>query len=143
MIWPPAQFLHQLANPTSGTLVFEREGCVQGLVHYHLLTLQGREPVRTAMIDLFAGDNLTAAHESASCPISASICANATCISWPRHAMQCSPQQLSWQICSYRCPNISILVFSCRGVDLRHTAKKLEFVTQVAEQTVIYGDISE
>jgi hypothetical protein len=60
LVWPPEQLSYQLANPTSGTLVFERDGCVQGLVHYHLLWLQGREPVRAALIDLWADDALTA-----------------------------------------------------------------------------------
>jgi hypothetical protein len=59
LVWPPEQLSYLLANPTSGTLVFERDGCVQGLVHYHMLLLQGREPVRSAMIDLWADDNLT------------------------------------------------------------------------------------
>jgi hypothetical protein len=61
LVWPPEQFSYLLENPTSGTLVFERDGYVQGLVHYHLLLLQGREPVQAAMIDLWADDNLTGA----------------------------------------------------------------------------------
>jgi hypothetical protein len=59
LLWPPEQLLHQLANPTSGTLVFEREGCVQGLAHYHLLAMQGREVINAALLDLWADDDLT------------------------------------------------------------------------------------
>ncbi len=60
LVWPPEQLAHYLANPASGTLVFERDGRVRGLVSYHCLVLEGREAVRTALIDLWA-DNLAAA----------------------------------------------------------------------------------
>src|SRR4029077_14025645 len=45
----------------SGTFVFERHGRVRGMVNYHTLLLQGRESVRTALIDLWADDGLTGA----------------------------------------------------------------------------------
>jgi hypothetical protein len=56
LVWPPEQLAHYLANPASATLVFERDGRVQGLVNYHCLVLQGREPVRAALMDLWADD---------------------------------------------------------------------------------------
>jgi hypothetical protein len=62
--WPPEQLSYMLSNPTSGTLVFERDGCVQGMVHYHLLMMQGREPVRTALIDLWADDDVAGTHRA-------------------------------------------------------------------------------
>ena len=61
LVWPPERLSYLLANPTSGTLVFECDGCVQGLAHYHLFFAQGREPVRAALIDLWADDGLTGA----------------------------------------------------------------------------------
>jgi hypothetical protein len=61
LLWPPEQLSHQLANPTSGTLVFERDGRVQALAHYHILAMQGRDLVRAALLDLWADDDLTAA----------------------------------------------------------------------------------
>ena len=60
LVWPPEQLAHYLGNPASGTLVFERDGRVQGMVSYHCLVLEGREAVRTALIDLWA-DDLTGA----------------------------------------------------------------------------------
>jgi hypothetical protein len=60
LVWSPKQLANQLENgPASGTLVFERDGRVQGMVNYHFLTMHGREPVRTALIDLWADDDLT------------------------------------------------------------------------------------
>jgi hypothetical protein len=58
LVWPPEQLAHYLGNPALGTLVFERGGCVRGMVSYHGLVLEGREAVRTALIDLWA-DELT------------------------------------------------------------------------------------
>jgi hypothetical protein len=48
LVWPPEQLAHYLANPASATLVFERDGRVQGLVNYHCLVLQGRGRTRGA-----------------------------------------------------------------------------------------------
>jgi hypothetical protein len=59
LIWSAEQLLHQLENPESGTLVFERNGSIYGMVNYLSLILQGREPVRTALIDLWADDGLS------------------------------------------------------------------------------------
>jgi hypothetical protein len=60
LVWPPETLSYLLANPTSGTLIFERNGFVQGFAHYHLFLAQGRLPVRAALIDLWADDGLTA-----------------------------------------------------------------------------------
>jgi hypothetical protein len=61
LVWSPEHLKNQLESPLSGTFVFERAGRVIGMVNYHVLLLQGREPVRTALIDLWAGDDLTGA----------------------------------------------------------------------------------
>lgn len=61
LVWPPDELSYLLSNPTSGTLVFERDGRVMGLAHYHLLMMQGRDPVPSAILDLWADDNLSAA----------------------------------------------------------------------------------
>ena len=61
LVWPPEELSYLLSNPTSGTLVFERAGRVLGLAHYHLLMMQGRDPVRAALLDLWADDNLVGA----------------------------------------------------------------------------------
>jgi len=58
LVWPKDELSYLLSNPTSGTLVFEREGRVLGLAHYHLLMMQGRDPVPSALLDLWADDNL-------------------------------------------------------------------------------------
>jgi hypothetical protein len=58
LVWPPEDLSYLLSNPTSGTLVFERGKRVLGLVHYHLLMMQGRDPVHTALLDLWADDDL-------------------------------------------------------------------------------------
>jgi GNAT acetyltransferase-like protein len=56
LVWPPEQLAHYLANPTLGTLVFEKAGRVRGMVSYHCLVLEGREAVRAALIDLWADE---------------------------------------------------------------------------------------
>jgi hypothetical protein len=61
LVWPREELSYLLANPTSGTLVFEREGRVLGLAHYHLLMMQGRDPVPSALLDLWADDHLSSA----------------------------------------------------------------------------------
>ena len=61
LLWSPNQLANQLESPASGTLVHDRDGRVQGMVNYHYLTLQGRVPVRAALIDLWAEDDLTSA----------------------------------------------------------------------------------
>ncbi|MCC6776913.1 MAG: hypothetical protein IT537_09800 [Hyphomicrobiales bacterium] len=57
--WPPDRWSFFLSNPTSATLVYERDGSVRGMMHYHFHLLQGREQVRAAVIDLYADDDLT------------------------------------------------------------------------------------
>jgi hypothetical protein len=59
LLWTPTQLANELKSPVSDTLVFERHGRVQGMVNYHYIGLQGREQLRAALIDLWAGDDLT------------------------------------------------------------------------------------
>jgi hypothetical protein len=59
LLWPLTQLANQLESPVSSTLVAERDGRVQAMVNYHYLTFHGREPLRTALIDLWADDGLT------------------------------------------------------------------------------------
>jgi hypothetical protein len=61
LTWPPEQLTHRLEGPTCGTLVFERDGCVRGMVNYYCLSMQGRERVLAAVIALWADDGLTGA----------------------------------------------------------------------------------
>jgi hypothetical protein len=61
LVWSCEQLTHVFATPMSGTLVFERNGCIRGFIHYRLLWLQGRERLRAALIDLWADDGLSAA----------------------------------------------------------------------------------
>jgi hypothetical protein len=56
LLWSPKQLAKQLESRISRSLVLEREGRVQGMVNYHCFSLQGRQPVRTALIDLWADD---------------------------------------------------------------------------------------
>jgi hypothetical protein len=60
MEWPPDQLAGQLGGPESTTLVYERDGIVQGLVSSHGLPLLGRKMMRCAFIDLWAHDDLNA-----------------------------------------------------------------------------------
>src|SRR5262249_45012035 len=43
----------------SGTLVFERDGSLHAMVSYLVAMLQGREPLRAALIALWGDDDLT------------------------------------------------------------------------------------
>jgi hypothetical protein len=61
MTWPPEQLTRRLEGPACGTLVFERDGCVQGMVNYHCVVMQGRERVVGAVIALWADDGLSSA----------------------------------------------------------------------------------
>src|SRR5712691_4568329 len=61
MVWQPKQLSSQLENPAYQTLVFERDGRVEGMVNYHCFSLHGRETVRAALVDLWADDDLTGA----------------------------------------------------------------------------------
>jgi hypothetical protein len=58
MAWQPEQLSAQLENPAYQTLVFERDGQVQGMVNYHCMSMHGRELIQAAMIDLWADDGL-------------------------------------------------------------------------------------
>jgi len=60
-LWPQEKLAFQLHHPLSKTLVYERDGRIQGMVNYHYMLMQGREPVRAAHIDLWAGADLTGA----------------------------------------------------------------------------------
>ena len=59
LLWSRKEFADLVSNKTSETFVFERDGVVRGLAHYHFLTFLGREPVCGAMLDLWADDGLT------------------------------------------------------------------------------------
>jgi hypothetical protein len=61
VIWQPEQLSHRFEGPPCGTLVFERDGHIQGMVNYHSLAMQGRERVLAAVIALWADDGLTGA----------------------------------------------------------------------------------
>ena len=56
--WRPETLQAQLAGEPSRTLVLDVAGRPAGLVNYHHGRLQGRRPVRTAQIDLWAADGL-------------------------------------------------------------------------------------
>jgi hypothetical protein len=58
--WGSEQWSYFLSNPTSETLVYERDGLVRGLIHYHFHMMQGREQLRAAVMDLWADDDLAA-----------------------------------------------------------------------------------
>ncbi len=60
LLWPMQRLGTQLESPVSRTLVLDRDGRLQGFVNYHFIVVQGRKPVRAAMIDLWADDNLSA-----------------------------------------------------------------------------------
>lgn len=57
--WSPEDLSRLVENPESGTLVFERDGHIHGMVNYLMLSLQGREPIRAALIDVWADDGLS------------------------------------------------------------------------------------
>jgi hypothetical protein len=59
MAWQPEQLSAQLENPAYQTLVFERDGQIQGMVNYHCISMQGRELIHAALIDLWADDGLS------------------------------------------------------------------------------------
>ncbi|MFL6798585.1 MAG: GNAT family N-acetyltransferase [Xanthobacteraceae bacterium] len=58
VVWSPEDLSHQLDNPECGTLVFERDGRIRGLINYLLIWLYGRGPIRIALIDIWADDQL-------------------------------------------------------------------------------------
>jgi hypothetical protein len=58
MVWQPEQLATQLGN-SAETFVFERDGSVKGMVNAQCFLLHGREPIRAAMINLWAEDGLT------------------------------------------------------------------------------------
>ena len=59
MAWQLEQLSAQLENSEYQTLVFERDGRVQGMVNYHCIPMQGRELINSAMIDLWADEGLS------------------------------------------------------------------------------------
>jgi hypothetical protein len=61
LAWSPKELSHLVDNPESATLVFERDGQIHGMVNYLSLMLQGREPIRAALIDVWADDGLSTA----------------------------------------------------------------------------------
>ena len=60
LAWSPQELSRLVENPESGTLVFERDGQILGMVNYLTLMLQGREPIHAALIDVWADDGLSA-----------------------------------------------------------------------------------
>ena len=64
MVWSPQELAVQLGGPSFTTLVYERDGKVQGLINSHTFPLQGRELIRTAFIDLWAHDDLNFAERT-------------------------------------------------------------------------------
>lgn len=67
--WTPHDLARQLAAPGCQTLLYERNGEVCGMVNYHHLQFQGREPVRMVVIDLWvtSGLNLIATSQMLGC----------------------------------------------------------------------------
>jgi hypothetical protein len=59
IIWSAKQLANELEDPALEALVFERDGHLQGMVRYRRLSTYGREPVHSALIDLWADDGLT------------------------------------------------------------------------------------
>ena len=59
MAWDRDLLAGQLANPEYTTLVLERDGAIRGMANSHCFSLHGREPIRAAMIDLWADDGMT------------------------------------------------------------------------------------
>jgi hypothetical protein len=58
LVWSEERLSRQLEGTLAQTFVFERNDEVLGLVNYHLLPWQGREPLRIAMLDLWAAPDL-------------------------------------------------------------------------------------
>lgn len=56
MFWKRAQLEAQLTNPEYTTFVLERDGQIRGMVNSHCLSVQGRQLVRAATIDLWTDD---------------------------------------------------------------------------------------
>ena len=59
MSWKSEQLSAQLENPEYTTFILERDGKIKGMVNSHCFSLQGRELIRAAMIDLWTGDEMT------------------------------------------------------------------------------------
>ena len=59
LVWSQEQLQHRLEGPACGTLIFERDGVVRGMVNYHSVAMQGRKQVLGAVIDLWADDGLS------------------------------------------------------------------------------------
>ena len=53
------QLANELQDPAIELLIFERDGYVQAMVRYRRLSTYGRQPVHSALIDLWADDGLT------------------------------------------------------------------------------------
>ena len=59
VVWTPQQLAYELKNPASEILVLERDGLIRAMVRYRCVLSHGREPIRAAMIELWADDGLT------------------------------------------------------------------------------------
>jgi Acetyltransferase (GNAT) domain len=64
MRWSREELALQLGGPSFTTLVYERDGKVQGLISCHSFPLQGRERIRCAFLDLWAHDELNFAERA-------------------------------------------------------------------------------
>jgi hypothetical protein len=59
VLWSAKQLADELEDPALDTLLLERDGKLQGMVRYRLLSTYGRQPVQSALIDLWADDGLS------------------------------------------------------------------------------------
>jgi hypothetical protein len=59
VLWSPKQLADELEDPALDTLVFERDGNIQGMVRYRRLSTYGCQPVQSALIDLWADNGLS------------------------------------------------------------------------------------
>jgi hypothetical protein len=64
MQWSRDELVAQLGGPAYTTLLYERQGTVQGMVNCHSFPLQGRELIRCAFIDLWAHEDMNFAERT-------------------------------------------------------------------------------
>jgi hypothetical protein len=64
MRWSREELAAQLGGPSYTTLVYERDGTVQGVVSCHSFPLQGRELIRCAFLDVWAHGDLNFAERT-------------------------------------------------------------------------------
>jgi GNAT superfamily N-acetyltransferase len=64
LVWTPERLARQLCSPGTQSIVLERDGRLRAMVNYHCMSFHGREPIRAALIDLWADDGLTGAERT-------------------------------------------------------------------------------